>query len=51
MVREADYDDEDSLTTAFEGISTLNLISYPTFVHKHRTKVRTAFGESWLLEQ
>lgn len=39
VVRQADYDDEDSLSTIFNGISTLNLISYITYVHKHRTKV------------
>ena len=38
-VRQADYDDEDSLTTAFKDVTTLNLISYITYVHEHRTKV------------
>lgn len=38
-VRQADYDDEKSLEHAFDGVDTLNLISYVTFAHELRTKL------------
>ncbi|KAJ6111025.1 hypothetical protein N7486_003260 [Penicillium sp. IBT 16267x] len=37
-VRWADYDDEDSLSRAFEGVDTLFLISYASVEHEYRTE-------------
>lgn len=39
-VRRADYDDDDSLLHAFDGVDTLFLISYASVEHEHRSKVR-----------
>ena len=38
-LRKADFDDAASLDGAFEGVKTLNLISYPTFEFEHRAMV------------
>ncbi|KAL3418849.1 NmrA-like family protein [Phlyctema vagabunda] len=38
-VRGADYDQASSLDHTFDGISTLNLISYASIEHEHRFKV------------
>lgn len=38
-VRKADYDDADSLVHAFDGVKTLNLISYVSMQHEHRFNV------------
>ena len=35
----ADYDDGDTLETAFDGFETLLLISYASVEHHHRTAV------------
>ncbi|KAJ5151668.1 hypothetical protein N7492_009963 [Penicillium capsulatum] len=44
-VRAADYDDPDSLSTVFDGIDVLMLISYASFEIDHRIKVhRTAIN-------
>ena len=39
-VRRADYDDDDSLSHAFDGVDTLFLISYASVEHEHRSEVR-----------
>lgn len=44
IVRTGDFDDAASLDHAFDGISILNLISYPSFVHDHRVKVSVFLG-------
>ena len=41
-IRKGDFDDIQTLEHAFDGVSTLNLISYPSFQHKHRFKVHKA---------
>lgn len=38
-VRKADYDDADTLAHAFDGVKTLNLISYASIQHGHRFNV------------
>lgn len=38
-VRKADYDDADTLVHAFDGVKTLNLISYASIQHEHRFNV------------
>ena len=38
-VRQADYDNVDSLRGVFNGVDVLNIISYPTFEHEHRFEV------------
>jgi uncharacterized protein YbjT (DUF2867 family) len=38
-IRAADYDNASTLQNAFDGISTLNLISYASIDHEHRFKV------------
>lgn len=38
-VRQADYDEPTTLTTAFEGVDVLMLISYASFEIEHRVKV------------
>jgi uncharacterized protein YbjT (DUF2867 family) len=38
-VRRADYDDDNSLSTAFDGVDTLFLISYASVEHEHRSEV------------
>ncbi|KAJ9091024.1 hypothetical protein QFC20_007759 [Naganishia adeliensis] len=38
-VRKADYDDADTLVRAFDGVKTLNLISYASIQHEHRFNV------------
>jgi uncharacterized protein YbjT (DUF2867 family) len=38
-VRRADYDDNSSLSNAFEGVDTLFLISYASVEHEHRSEV------------
>lgn len=38
-VRKADFDDPESLRGVFEGVKTLNLISYPSIEHEHRFEV------------
>lgn len=38
-VRQADYDDDQSLEHAFKGVNTLFLISYASVQHHHRTQV------------
>lgn len=38
-VRQADYDKPSSLSTAFEGVDVLMLISYASFEVEHRIKV------------
>lgn len=38
--RYADYDKPESLEHVFEGAEYLNLISYASIEHEHRTKVR-----------
>lgn len=45
-VRAADYDDASTLDRAFDGISTLNLISYASIEHEHRFTVRTPPGNN-----
>ncbi|KAJ6003961.1 hypothetical protein N7499_000030 [Penicillium canescens] len=37
-VRRADYDDDSSLSNAFEGVDTLFLISYASVEHEHRSE-------------
>lgn len=41
-VRQADYDEPSSLTTAFDGVDVLMLISYASFEIDHREKVSAA---------
>lgn len=41
-LRHADYDDDESLKHAFDGVDTLFLISYASVEHEHRSKVRSA---------
>ncbi|PKY01909.1 NAD(P)-binding protein [Aspergillus campestris IBT 28561] len=41
-IRKGDFNDVQTLEHAFDGISTLNLISYASFQHKHRFKVHKA---------
>lgn len=43
VTRKADYDEPDSLEPAFEGVSTLCLISYASNQKTHRIKVRWTF--------
>lgn len=38
-VRQADYDDDNSLSNAFGGVDTLFLISYASVEHEHRSEV------------
>lgn len=38
-VRWADYDDDNSLSNAFESVETLFLISYASVEHEHRSEV------------
>jgi uncharacterized protein YbjT (DUF2867 family) len=38
-VRKADYDQADTLVHAFDGVKTLNLISYASIQHEHRFNV------------
>lgn len=40
-VRGANYDDDEDLKTAFEGIDVLFLISYASVENEHRAEVRT----------
>lgn len=40
QVRRADYDDDSSLESVFNGISTLFLISYASVEHEYRSQVR-----------
>ncbi|KAJ6070535.1 hypothetical protein N7467_011854 [Penicillium canescens] len=37
-VRRADYDDDNSLSNAFDGVDTLFLISYASVEHEHRSE-------------
>ncbi|KAF2143648.1 uncharacterized protein K452DRAFT_285681 [Aplosporella prunicola CBS 121167] len=39
VAREADYDKPETLAHAFDGASCLNLISYASIEHEHRSKV------------
>lgn len=39
-IRQADYDDDESLAHAFDGVDVLFLISYASVEHHHRTNVR-----------
>lgn len=48
-VRAADYDSPKTLENAFSQVKTLFLISYPTFQHEHRTKVRSYMKSVCLL--
>lgn len=43
-VRKADYDKPPTLDHAFDGVSSLNVISYASIQHEHRFKV----GFAWL---
>ncbi|KAJ9101688.1 hypothetical protein QFC21_003026 [Naganishia friedmannii] len=45
-VRKADFDDVESLKGVFEGVKTLNLISYPSIEHEHRFEVAKAAIDS-----
>lgn len=38
-VRQADYDDDNSLSNAFEAVNTLFLISYASVEHEYRSEV------------
>lgn len=38
-IRRADFDDAVSLKGVFDGVNTLNLISYPSIEHEHRFEV------------
>lgn len=38
-VRRADYDEDNSLLNAFEGVDALFLISYASVEHEHRSEV------------
>lgn len=40
VLRQADYDDDESLKVAFEGLNILFLISYASVEHEYRTEVR-----------
>lgn len=42
VLRRADYDDDESLEHAFDGLDTLFLISYASVEHDHRSQVRSA---------
>jgi uncharacterized protein YbjT (DUF2867 family) len=42
VLRRADYDDDESLQHAFDGLDTLFLISYASVEHEHRSEVRSA---------
>lgn len=42
VLRRADYDDDESLQHAFDGVDTLFLISYASVEHEHRSEVRSA---------
>ncbi|RDW78696.1 uncharacterized protein DSM5745_05548 [Aspergillus mulundensis] len=37
-IRQADYDDDNSILNAFEGVDTLFLISYASVEHEHRSE-------------
>lgn len=39
IVRKADYDNTETLDHSFDGISSLNLISYASIQHEYRFKV------------
>lgn len=39
IIRKADYDNAQTFDHSFDGISSLNLISYASIQHKHRYKV------------
>lgn len=38
-VRKADFDDPESMKGVFDGVKTLNLISFPSIEHEHRFEV------------
>lgn len=40
IIRKADYDDPRTFDHSFDGISTLNLISYASIQNEYRFKVR-----------
>jgi uncharacterized protein YbjT (DUF2867 family) len=40
-LRAADYDNASTLDHAFDGVSVLNIISYPSMTHEFRTRVST----------
>ncbi|KAF5560054.1 hypothetical protein FNAPI_4454 [Fusarium napiforme] len=42
LIRTADYDNTQTLDHSFDGISSLNLISYASIQHEHRFKVHKA---------
>ncbi|KAH7009547.1 hypothetical protein EDB80DRAFT_838287 [Ilyonectria destructans] len=42
IIRKADYDNTQTLDNSFDGISSLNLISYASIQHEHRFKVHKA---------
>jgi uncharacterized protein YbjT (DUF2867 family) len=44
-VRKADFDDPESLKGVFEGVKTLNLISYPSIEHEHRFEVSRRYKQ------
>lgn len=43
IIRKADYDNTQTLDHAFDGISSLNLISYASIQHEYRFKVYFTF--------
>ncbi|KAJ9122644.1 hypothetical protein QFC24_004072 [Naganishia onofrii] len=45
-VRKADFDDVESFKGVFDGVKTLNLISYPSIEHEHRFEVAKAAIDS-----
>lgn len=49
-VRQADYDDDNSLSNAFEGVDTLFLISYASVEHEHRSEVSSRSSPKLHLE-
>lgn len=45
IIRKADYDNAETLDHAFDGISSLNLISYASIQNEHRFKVFLHFPQ------
>ena len=43
IIRKADYDKAETLDHAFDGVSSLNLISYASIQNEHRFKVCLTF--------
>lgn len=49
IVRSADYDKIETLGHAFDGIKILNLISYASIDHEHRSKVSAIWSPIFVI--